>query len=132
DLGVDYDELGEGIGKSARVVKLIQHTKQHGRLGELLDYLQHQRPHVDWLHQLTETNLGLEPGRLVNVPPLPPHFLSREPELSALRRKMLADLAASVVITGQSKAVGVQGMGGIGKSVLAAVLARDETVRDAF
>jgi len=37
-----------------------------------------------------------------------------------------------VGITGQSSAVGVQGMGGIGKTVLAAALAHDSEVRQAF
>jgi hypothetical protein len=37
-----------------------------------------------------------------------------------------------VGITGQSSAVGVQGMGGIGKTVLAAALAHDPQVRQAF
>jgi CO dehydrogenase nickel-insertion accessory protein CooC1 len=37
-----------------------------------------------------------------------------------------------VGITGQSSAVGVRGMGGTGKSVLAAALAHDWEVRQAF
>ncbi|MDZ8260578.1 NB-ARC domain-containing protein, partial [Nostoc sp. ChiQUE01b] len=37
-----------------------------------------------------------------------------------------------VGITGKSRRVGVQGMGGIGKTVLATALARDEEVRKAF
>ena len=52
-------------------------------------------------------------ARLHGVPELPPHYLPRE-----------ADLAGhgNVGITGQSSAVGVQGMGGIGKTVLTAAL----------
>ena len=37
-----------------------------------------------------------------------------------------------VAVTGTAQRVGVQGMGGIGKSVLAAAVARDEAVRGAF
>jgi hypothetical protein len=37
-----------------------------------------------------------------------------------------------VAITGQGQAVGIQGMGGIGKTVLAAALAHDSEVREAF
>ncbi len=45
---------------------------------------------------------------------------------------MLADTNQPMAITGQSRSVGVQGMGGIGKTVLATALARDEEVRQAF
>ncbi|MBD2609072.1 hypothetical protein H6G81_32290 [Scytonema hofmannii FACHB-248] len=45
---------------------------------------------------------------------------------------MLADTNQPVAITAKSRSVGVQGMGGIGKTVLATALARDEEVRRAF
>jgi tetratricopeptide (TPR) repeat protein len=70
-------------------------------------------------------------ARLHGVPELPPHYLSREVDLAGLKQKLLAG-AANVGITGQSSAVGVQGMGGIGKTVLAAELAHDLEVRQAF
>jgi hypothetical protein len=65
------------------------------------------------------------------VPDLPPHYLPREADLAGLKQKLLAG-GANVGITGQSSAVGLQGMGGIGKSVLATALARDSEVRQAF
>src|SRR5271165_4391830 len=70
-------------------------------------------------------------ARLHGVPELPPHYLPREEVLAELKQKLLAS-GANVGITGQSSAVGVQGMGGIGKTVLAAALARDSEVRQAF
>jgi hypothetical protein len=70
-------------------------------------------------------------ARLHGVPELPPHYLPREADLAGLKQKLLAG-GANVGITGQSSAVGVQGMGGIGKTVLAAALARDSEVRQAF
>jgi hypothetical protein len=70
-------------------------------------------------------------ARLHGVPELPPHYLPREADLAGLKQKLLAD-GANVGITGQSPAVGVQGMGGIGKTVLAAALARDVEIRQAF
>jgi hypothetical protein len=70
-------------------------------------------------------------ARLHGVPNLPAHYLPREEVLAGLKQKLLAR-GASVGITGQSSAVGVQGMGGIGKSVLAAALAHDSAVRQAF
>src|SRR5271166_1143606 len=70
-------------------------------------------------------------GKLHGVPELPPHYLPREADLVGLKEKLLAG-GASVGITGRSSAVGVQGMGGIGKTVLATALAHDSEVRQAF
>ncbi|GIV91049.1 MAG: hypothetical protein KatS3mg055_3567 [Chloroflexus sp.] len=65
-------------------------------------------------------------SHLHNVPLLPDHYIPRETFLTPLREALLRDGAPTLGI------VGVQGMGGIGKSVLAAALARDLTVRAAF
>jgi hypothetical protein len=70
-------------------------------------------------------------GKLHGVTELPTHYLPREEDLAGLKMKLLAGVA-SVAITGQRQAVGVQGMGGIGKTVLAAALAHDSEVRKAF
>src|SRR6516164_2875832 len=70
-------------------------------------------------------------GELHGVPELPPHYLSRETHLGALKQKLLNG-GAKVGIPGQSAAVGVQGMGGIGKTVLATALVHDPEVRKAF
>ncbi|NMF61049.1 NB-ARC domain-containing protein [Pseudanabaena yagii] len=101
-------------------------------------------------------------GKLSNVLELPPHYLPRTEDIEALKAlvlrgtnqkhfthtNLLSYLAGrlksnkhkkgvlptkeTVVMTGTSLKVGLQGMGGIGKSVLAAALARDEIVRQAF
>ncbi len=65
--------------------------------------------------------------RLWNVPKEPPHYLPREDELNALRTKLLGE--QSVVMTA---AVTIQGMGGLGKSVLAAAIAQDSEIQRAF
>jgi WD40 repeat protein len=70
-------------------------------------------------------------GKLHGVPDLPPHYLARKADLAGLKQKLLAG-GTNVGTTGQSSPVGVQGMGGIGKSVLAAALAHDSEVRQAF
>lgn len=133
DLTIDHEELGgDTLSKSTRVVRLIKYSQKHGRLPDLLSHIQKARPHLTWPTDLANKLLGIEPGQLVNVPLLPPHFLPREEELAALREKVLADSAVPVGVTGYSKAVGVQGMGGIGKSVLAAALARDTAVQERF
>jgi hypothetical protein len=54
-----------------------------------------------------------------------------EEALIGLKREMLCG-DASVAITGQGQAFGVQGMAGVGKTVLATALAHDSEVRRAF
>jgi tetratricopeptide (TPR) repeat protein len=71
-------------------------------------------------------------GALVAVPELPPHFLPRPHGINALRDALLADVHKPLVVTGAARRIGVHGMGGIGKSVLAAALARDCEGRYAF
>jgi WD40 repeat protein len=87
--------------------------------------------HLDNLaRQLSELPPPL--GKLIAVPSLPAHYLARAERLHALRDALRADLDRPVVIGGASARVGVHGMGGIGKSVLAAALARDRKIREAF
>ena len=87
--------------------------------------------HLDNLaRQLSEPPPPL--GKLIAVPSLPPHYLARTERLKALRDAVRADLDRPVVLTGETARVGMHGMGGIGKSVLAAALVRDRLVREAF
>src|SRR2546423_1777348 len=66
-------------------------------------------------------------------PPRPPaHFLGRPDRLGPLIDSLRADLDRPVVLSGVAARVGLHGMGGIGKSVLAAAAARDRRVREAF
>jgi len=71
-------------------------------------------------------------GKLIAVPSLPPHYLARQERMQILRDALRADLEGPVVIGGAAARVGVHGMGGIGKSVVAAALARDRKIREAF
>lgn len=66
------------------------------------------------------------------MPRLPPKFLPRLEDLNALKEKILGEDQQPVAVTGTRRGVSIQGMGGIGKSVLAAAIARDESVRQAF
>jgi WD40 repeat protein len=72
------------------------------------------------------------PGQLSNVPPLPPNFVRRPHNLSALKHSLLDGLDQSSSDHRKIGLVGVSGMGGVGKSVLAASLAYDTDVRRAF
>jgi WD40 repeat protein len=71
-------------------------------------------------------------GKLVAVPELPPGFLEQSNRIKALRDMLLIDLQKPVVVSGAAARVGLQGMGGIGKSVLASALAHRPEVRRAF
>ncbi|MGI0498347.1 NB-ARC domain-containing protein, partial [Limnospira platensis] len=71
-------------------------------------------------------------GAIDTVPKPPPHFLPRPQDIDELKARLLASNHQTLVMTGQVQRVGVQGMGGIGKTVLAAALARDNEVRRRF
>jgi WD40 repeat protein len=71
-------------------------------------------------------------GVLFGVDKPPEHLVQRPEEFDRLERSILADLAGPVVITSSQQTVALQGMGGLGKSVLAAVFARSCPVRRAF
>jgi hypothetical protein len=71
-------------------------------------------------------------GKLVAVPELPPHYLAQSDRIKQLRDILLVDLHKPVVVTGAAGRVGLHGMGGIGKSVLASALAHCPEVRRAF
>ncbi len=68
---------------------------------------------------------SFKPGRHFGVPNLPPNYLERDDDLKKFRDFLLAKGT-------KQQHVGVLGMGGLGKSVLAAALAHDEEVRAAF
>lgn len=71
-------------------------------------------------------------GKLVAVPELPTCFLEQRGRINALRDLLLIDLQNPVVVSGAAARVGLQGMGGIGKSVLASAVAHRPEVRRAF
>ncbi len=72
-----------------------------------------------------------QPGELHGVPRLPQHYLPRREDLDRLRKTLLGGVGSAIGITAVPS-VGLQGQGGIGKSVLAAALAHDEGVQRAF
>lgn len=92
------------------------------------------RPYDDALAELVR--ILAEPvlplGKLHDVPSLPPHFLPRPEEMAPLEETVLADVEGPVVITSARQTTALQGMGGVGKSVLAAAFARACETRRAF
>jgi hypothetical protein len=73
-----------------------------------------------------------ESDNLFGVPQLPLHYLPRADDLDPIKDALLSDNKGRVGITGRTIKIGVHGMGGIGKSVLAAALAREEIVQQHF
>ncbi|MDD1761279.1 MAG: NB-ARC domain-containing protein, partial [Methanothrix sp.] len=79
-------------------------------------------------------------GKIFKVPELPADFLPRSEDLDRLKETVLYSDVQKSAITGKApeagrqciSKVGLQGMGGIGKSVLAAALARDDRILEAF
>jgi hypothetical protein len=69
------------------------------------------------IHQVSEATLH----PLHQLPPPPPAFTGREEELADLEEQLTTTSAAGATISG--KHAGLQGMGGVGKTALALVLA---------
>ncbi len=92
------------------------------------------RPYADALAELKR--ILVEPaaplGRLHGVPPLPQWYIRRGDDLDALAQTVCADSHKPVVITSKKQTVALQGMGGIGKTVLATALCRECDVRRSF
>src|ERR1019366_5819691 len=82
------------------------------------------------MRQLSEALPPL--GKLIAVPTLPDHYLEQGDRIRSLRDMVLADLRKPVVVSGASGRVGLHGMGGIGKSLLANALARRPEIRCEF
>jgi len=71
-------------------------------------------------------------GKLIGVPSLPPNYVYQLSRLRPLKDAVLTNLGRPVVISGTAARVGVLGLGGIGKTVLATALSRDQEIRRAF
>jgi len=71
-------------------------------------------------------------GELHGVPEPPPHLMNRPQQLEALRQTLLSGTRAVVGVSGTSGRIGVHGLGGVGKTVLAQLVATDDVVRSTF
>ncbi len=65
------------------------------------------------------------------IPPMPSYYMERNEYTDTIKNLLLQD-SKNVGITGVSHTVGLQGMGGIGKSIIANAIAHDEQIRSAF
>lgn len=71
-------------------------------------------------------------AQLQGVPDLPPHYIPRPNELERLKNNVLTDVYTPEVISDSQRTTVIQGMGGIGKSVMAAAFGRSCDTRRAF
>ena len=74
----------------------------------------------------------VQTGALHSVPALPAHFLPRPESIAAIHSTVLTDSDEPTIITGTKYATALHGMGGVGKSVMAAAFARRCETRWAF
>jgi hypothetical protein len=93
-----------------------------------------ERPYADALAELLRILAEAVPplASLHGVPSLPAHFLPRPADLAFLDETVLADVRRPTVISSAKQTTALQGMGGVGKSVLAAAFARSCGARRAF
>ncbi|AKB49713.1 hypothetical protein MSBRW_0460 [Methanosarcina barkeri str. Wiesmoor] len=93
-----------------------------------------KRPYEEALEELIR--LLKEPipslGPIIGIPSLPPNHLPRKNDLNIIKEIILADTVKPVVITSTKQVTALQGMGGMGKSVLSAAFARSAETRRAF
>ena len=93
-----------------------------------------QRPYDEALEELLRILQRPVPAlaRTHATPALPPHFLPRRNNLEALRGKILPDSERPVIVTLADQTTVIHGIGGVGKSVLAAAFSRSTWIRQAF
>lgn len=84
---------------------------------------------VDLVRILSEPTSPL--GGLVGVPELPDNYIERE-MLNDVRSAVLIDSEKPVVVTAKQRTTTMHGVGGIGKSTLAAAVGRSCEIRRAF
>ncbi len=93
------------------------------------------RPYQEALDELLRvlSTPVVEPGRLLTlVPSLPPYFLLRLEDIEAIGKTVLLDIQQPTVVTSRKQTTALQGMAGVGKSVVAAAFARATHTRRAF
>ena len=130
-----YRELGnkQSLAVATSQGRVAMQNVEHNQWYRLIFYLRWQAN--DGGQLFATEDLSTRKNKIANlfkVPDLPKRSLPRDEDVAALRELVLGESANKLVMTGVARKVGLQGMGGVGKSVLAAMVARDEAVRRKF
>jgi hypothetical protein len=127
--GTDNALMQSGYDREAALAQIAR------RLPDFLPSLEEERiPDIDAFVERRQPVIELptsEHGELHAVPSLPTGYQARAELLDEFRATLLGGESGAAGITTPSR-VGLYGHGGVGKSVLACALARDEAVRLAF
>ena len=142
EFEVRLGEIAGNCSLQKAAYQLIQCAESQGELDELFEAFQRENPKhrfvlaIEEERSPTPSDPGSEPegcgevgGYLCQAPPVPDYFVPR-PEFSDLVRDRL--LSDEIGEPGTLVVSAIQGLGGIGKSVLAADLARQTQVRSRF
>jgi hypothetical protein len=130
-----YRELGnkQSLAVATSQGRVAMQNVEHNQWYRLIFYLRWQANDGGQLFAVEDVSTRKNKiANLFKVPDLPKRSLPRDEDVAALKELVLGESANKVVMTGVARKVGLQGMGGVGKSVLAAMIARDEAVRRKF
>ncbi len=132
-----FTELWDRLPKTPAALRealLPAHVGHFERSEEVAQEVREVHAAIKRMEETLETLTEAPPAPppFSNVPHLPGHYLRRPECIDAAKRALLQEAAPPVGVIGTSHGIAVQGMGGIGKSVLAAAVAHDAEVQDAF
>lgn len=109
DLGIDYQELA-GDTKTEKVTSLLGFCERHGRLPDILTYLQSERPKIDWTaYHVDKTTIVTPPFKGLQ------HFESADAHLFFGREALTAELVGRLR---RDNFLAIIGASGSGKSSL--------------
>jgi len=137
DPATPLDKLSKA-NRNAALVEIVKHIDDlAASVPETLSVEAVAPPVSTKTRPVAEIRASDRLGDLYGVPAQRPHFLPRGEDLDRLRQALFASTHQTVGITGatagrEGRLVGLHGMGGIGKTVMAIALAHDEDVRRAF
>ncbi len=128
-----YERIAGSIDELLSLISGMNHSTEKSHLDEgfatIINHVTSISTNAPTCDEgLSKNNLG----NLYSVPSLPPNYLPRNEYLTPFLDKIVKDGELATGITNANRFVGAQGMGGIGKTVLAIAIAHDEAVRAKF
>lgn len=130
-LGSTKDDTGKVIASDKDFDLLPEPIKK--RNFDCIDF-RNSQPYKTALGELLN-DLSKEPRKLANMHGVinkPSNYIKRDEDIDKIKQSILKDAWAPTVVTSTAKSTAVQGMGGIGKSVIAAAVCYDCDIRKSF